>query len=402
MRAPPRHPSPLQRRRSHSVGAAALALFATLGGAGAAAAAEVELPRPEGPHPVGYTTRVLPTSQPDELSAAAGDTRTLLLEIWFPAVRVGAPKPFSGAAVASALAEDFPFPAGFERGVSTGAHLDAVAAVGRHPVVVFSHGLSWPVALYQSLLAELASHGYVVIGVNHPHGTFVDYGGERGVLDRSAWPRIDDEALRQEHLGRHVAVWRLDLENVLAALPRWQEEAAASPVAGHLDLDRVGLLGHSYGGTAVGGLTAHPRVDAVVAMEGRVRPDEAAPVTVESPFLHLIGGYNRLELEGDAYLPSAGAPVYQAVVEGTGHAYFSDLLELYRHWADADWHRRHRYEVAPARVLQIASDYLVAFFDRYLRGVPASVLLVPRSLADRVAGPSRGGYPEVDLTVRVP
>jgi len=93
--------------------------------------------------------------------------------------------------------------------------------------------------------------------------------------------------------------------------------------------------------------------------------------------------------------------VYQVVIEGTGHAYFSDLIYLYRHHADADWKQRHRYETDPGRVLQITRDYLVAFFGRYLQGTDSGVLLRPVGLKDRLAGPRTAGYPEVDLSIAV-
>ena len=107
---------------------------------------------------------------------------------------------------------------------------------------------------------------------------------------------------------------------------------------------------------------------------------------VHHPLLHLIGGYNRLELEGDAYRPSEGNPVYQVVINGTGHAYFSDLIYIYRHYADAEWQRRHRFETEPHRVIQITRDYLSAFFGRYLGGEADNVLLAPKKIEPSTSG----------------
>jgi len=122
---------------------------------------------------------------------------------------------------------------------------------------------------------------------------------------------------------------------------------------------------------------------------------------VGAPFLHLIGGYNRLELEGSYYAPSQNAPVFQVIVNGTGHAYFADLIYLYKNYADEDWLTRHRYETEPVRVIQITRDYLAAFFGYYLKDEPRGVLLSPISYAAKAANPRKGGYPEVEVAIFV-
>ena len=64
-----------------------------------------------------------------------------------------------------------PLPLDYLRGVRTHAFEDAPLAVGRKrwPVVLFSHGMSWPVDNYQSLLEDLASRGFVVVAVEHTY-----------------------------------------------------------------------------------------------------------------------------------------------------------------------------------------------------------------------------------------
>jgi dienelactone hydrolase len=214
----------------------------------------------------------------------------------------------------------------------------------------------------------------------------------------SLWPHIEDENERQRMLARAADVWAADLSAVLDAI-----SAGDLPIDVHVDSGRIGLAGHSLGGTAVGKLSRDDRIGGIVVMEGDVRQsddeDARGSLRVRVPLLHLIGGYNRLELERRSYLPGTGAPVFTAVVRGTGHAYFSDLIHLYRAWADRDWRERHRYEVDPDRVIRIASDYMAAFFDWSLKGEPPGVLLRRPTLSERVAGPREGGYPEVDLSI---
>ncbi len=349
------------------------------------------LPRPEGTRAVGYWRSTLPVG---------GDNRTLLLEVWYPADAAGTPsvKPYTSPPIAGALGAQLDLRSGWEKSVATHAVENAPPLAGTHPVVVFSHGLSWPVTLYQTFTEDLASRGYVVIGVNHPGGATIDYGDDRVLAVSPVAPGASDSA-RTVALARLAAAWALDICAVLAQLPAWAN-GTSTPLAGHLDIARTALMGHSLGASASALLTADKRVRAVIALEGVLRDTAQSSLVVAAPFLHLIGGYNRLELENRNYLPSAGAPVYQVIVMGTGHAYFSDLMAIYKSTADSAWLARHRYEVEPLRVIQITRDYAAAFLARYLFDQD-SHLLHPVSYADRVEGPRSGGYTEVDMTIDV-
>ena len=349
------------------------------------------LPRPEGTHPVGYwrTTHAVNRDS----------SRILLLEVWYPAASPGATfKPYASLPVANALASQLDLRAGWEQPVMTHAIEGAGVLPGSHPVVIFSHGLSWPMTLYQALTEDLASRGYVVIGINHPGGAVIDYGSGR-ILPFAPLPDAPSDSSRNAALARLTALWAVDINAVLAQLPAWAH-GTTTPLAGRLDLTRVALMGHSLGASASALLTSDKRVRTVIALEGVLRDTAQVTLTVGAPFLHMIGGYNRLELENRSYRPAAGAPVYQVIVQGTGHAYFSDLMAIYKSTADSAWLSRHRYEVEPIRVIQITRDYAAAFLARYLFEQDSS-LLHPVSYAARVEGPRSAGYPEVEMTIDV-
>lgn len=367
-----------------------------------ALAQTIALPEPD--IAVGYTRSSVDTGQADNLTPAAEDTRVLGVEIWYPASQDGPAKAWASEAMGRSLSEQFPFPAGFESEVAAHASAEAAPLAGAHPVILLSPGLSFPVTLYQSFAERLASEGYVVIAVSHPHGTSLIEYEDGSMLDMTLWPSFETEAERQGFLAEHAGVWERDLERVLDVLPSWNADEN-HPLSGHLDLEHIGAAGHSYGGTAVGRLSRDPRVDAVVAMEGAVRDpeDEEGRGTLRAgaPLLHIIGGYNRFEMEIPDYTPAPDAPVYRAVINGTGHAQLSDLIYVYSGFADEAWHARSRYGLAPDRVLQITHDYMTAFFDLYLRGEDETPLLHPRGPAARLSGPSTAGYTEVDLTIDI-
>jgi dienelactone hydrolase len=364
----------------------------------------IQLPAPDGPYSVGYWKGDLPTKQMDGLSGEPGNMRRLGLSIWYPAAQPssGPVKPWASEAMGRALSEGFPFETGFQKDISGHSREGASPMAGPLPVVIFSPGLSFPLSLYQSFFEDLASRGYVVLGVAHPHTVALVEYPDGTTLDMAAWPRIEQETERQAFLAAHLSTLDTDLRAVI----EWIEAGAPdSPLSGRLDEKRIASLGHSYGGSAAARITHDPRIKAAVVMEGAVRDPadkySRGKLVVGTPLMHLIGGYNRLEHEGDQYLPAVCAPVYQVVINGTGHAYFSDLIYLYKHYADSEWKSRHRYEIEPARVLQISRDYIAAFLGRYLNDEEPSVLLRPKSYADSVDSPGRGGYPEADLSISV-
>lgn len=115
---------------------------------------------------------------------------------------------------------------------------------GPAPVVLFSHGLGGTCDAAPYLGRALAAAGYWGIFLQHP-------GTDRAALQGSGSP----EALRRrlQNATRDIALMRdrfLDIPFVLDGLQRLN----ATPghrFHGRLDLDRIGMAGHSYGARTV-------------------------------------------------------------------------------------------------------------------------------------------------------
>jgi len=357
------------------------------------------LPPPEGPYGVGFWESSLKTDRVDDLAGSANSKRELLLQVWYPAEKSNTTKSYAAAEAAESLAAQFGMPKNFGDSIVTHATPAARIQTGSFPLIVFSHGLTWPGLLYQSLVEDMASRGYIVVVVTHPHGAIARF-ADGHMVDTSLWPDLADPKQRDELLARQAANWAADLKDVISLCFTWRSTSSTNPVAGHLDLKHVVLMGHSLGGTAAGQALEDPRVTAAVAFEGKARRLDGNRQNIPKPFLHMIGGYNRLELEGSQYLVSDAGVLYEVVVNGATHSSFSDLIFIYKHFADEKWRQRHRYEVEPERIIQITRDYVAAFLDRVLEG-ESNMLLQPISYAARVDKPRTSGYPEVELQVTV-
>src|SRR4029078_7139052 len=78
-------------------------------------------------------------------------------------------------------------------GLGGPATTGAPPAAGRHPVLLLSHGLGSSTALLTAHATDLASHGYVVVGIDHPGDALpVDIGGGRIVNPDPRGIRIVD------------------------------------------------------------------------------------------------------------------------------------------------------------------------------------------------------------------
>jgi predicted dienelactone hydrolase len=187
----------------------------------------------------------------------AGDTgpRRLSVRVWYPAAaRAGAPAAVLTPAEQAGLAGDVGLEPGALDGLGSAATAAAPAAPGRHPVLLLSPGLGETTGLQSAHAADLASHGYVVVGVDVPGDTFaVDLG------DGELVPRHIFEASAET-----IALRTRDLRFVLGKLESLRG-------IGRIDRDRIGAFGHSNGGaTAADLMLVDRRIRAGVNIDGGI------------------------------------------------------------------------------------------------------------------------------------
>jgi dienelactone hydrolase len=108
--------------------------------------------------------------------------------------------------------------------------------LSRLPVIIWSHGLGGTADGAAFLGRFVASHGYVVVNMQHAGTDSALWEGKPG----HPW-----DVIRATPISREVTMNRfLDVPFVLDQLPGWAEE---NPEVGTLDLSRLGMSGHSFG-----------------------------------------------------------------------------------------------------------------------------------------------------------
>jgi dienelactone hydrolase len=347
------------------------------------------LPEPTGPCQAGTTSLWLTdTSRPDPWVSGV-NARELMVSLWYPAV----PSDVRRARYMTPAESELQLktrgitsiPPDTLSTVETNAVSEASPAGRQHslPLVVLSPGFTNSRSSLTALAEDLASHGYVVAGIDHTHeshATAFPDGRVTTSLARDA-PRRDR---KEKVMASRVADVRFVLDELTGANQAW-------PGAGLIDPSRMAMAGHSVGGAAaIAAMLADLRIRAGIDMDGTT----AAPIPGEGlprPFLFLGKQSN--------YTPGSGGPATTPqnwklmrsavitwerdwelltgwkrwlVVAGAVHASFTDLALL------ADQSGIDTGASLPgARSLDITRAYVRAFFDQHLRGRPQALLDQP-------------------------
>ncbi|HYI45893.1 MAG TPA: hypothetical protein VE174_10605 [Actinomycetota bacterium] len=284
------------------------------------------LPAPSGEFHVG--SQVFHWSDPsraETLTAVEGDMREVVAQAWYPSDSSdGPPTDYLGTNVSASLMD------GVRKSVFEDYHdidthsTDLSALSGdraRWPVLLFSPGLGVARQSYTALSEELASRGYVVVAMSHSY-------------DSPATQLLDGDVVTAKDAsgagtkGDAIALRAVDSSFVLDQLHRLAKSEAASPLAGRLDLDRVGIFGHSFGGaTAVQALENDERFAAGLNIDGRLFRDDIPELA--RPFLWLESGDGGSLADGDALLDGLKAGGARVKVEGSVHQSFSDYAAYF-------------------------------------------------------------------------
>ena len=371
-----------------------------------------EFPTPRGPFVIGTVSRHLVDMNREETQGdRPGAHRELMVQIWYPAER-------RGPGEAYRLRRKPPFKKEHLALVRThaAAGVPLARTPPRFPVLIFSPG--WNGCRNQNTfqIEELVSHGFVVVGLDHPYSsavtTFPDGKTVQSTLADHWMDFSSDEAfeasLRTYDTQRtsQLQIRTADVRFVLDELERLDQYDAAGLLTGRLDTARVGIFGHSFGGAvAAEACLLDSRFRAGIALDS-VLYGESAKEGVAQPFLFMNSDSpdpTESELTSSSgprrrYLTITSKNLrnkrkslakhggYWISIQGAYHMNFCDspLYSKIKRLTGAG-------PIDVARAMRIINDYTIAFFSQYL-------LMQPQGLLE---GPS-SQYPEVHFEVWQP
>lgn len=338
--------------------------------------ASLSLPRPTGPLPVGTVSFTL--ERPPE----PGERRAgrFAVQVWYPSEPSTDRAPYGtpGPGLKRWLRHQI---------VRTRAAREAAFAAGerRSPVVVYVAGWGGERTDNTVLAEDLASHGFVVAGVD-------DLAFDDPSLTRLTGPP-DFTSQRAYHATLQLGDERLRYESarasaVLDELTALDLRDPAGRFTHRLDLNRVGILGFSFGGAvALETCRRDSRFKAAMNMDGWLfdaasgyhggvpyflvsdNSPGPSPEDLRSP--DLVHRYtSQLTFEDEerqrAVLAHGG---YMLSLVGADHLSFTDVP------FNVTLHQAGNGRVDQHLLARTLRSYTVAFFERSLNGIPSGLLI---------------------------
>ncbi len=351
-----------------------------------------ELLPPTGPYPVGRTNLIWSDQALDTRAPRHDERREIVAWVWYPAtISSGEPTRVEYLPATwrqalgehtSALLRDL-----FQRDLSrVRAHsvqdADFSARQRTYPVVLLRGGHTALVAAYTTLAEDLASHGYVVVGIDAPYRTFVVVLPDRGTIERSDnnnVERVSGQAA-VDRATELVGAWSADMRFAVDQLERLNASDSGSRFSGRLDLSHLGAFGHSLGGAeTLQFCHDDPRCKAGIDIDGAPFGN-VVDEGLSQPFLFLMSDHaNEVDPQSRSIRANFSALLGRMAPEhtvrltlrGATHFGFADdtkspiavgLLDLIARKMD------------PRRQLSISRKCIRTFFDIHLQGANRDTL----------------------------
>jgi dienelactone hydrolase len=351
-----------------------------------------ELPMPTGINPIGTVTHhwIDPTRQEPRSDKPDGH-RELMVQIWYPAEQSGRGKRYRTLSETSIKTQQLAL-------VRTHASLGAHLATGqeKYPVVIFTPGIKGRRNHNTVQAEELASHGFLVVGIDHPYSSeVVIFPDGRKVQSAINHFSPTDLTPNQVELSIRVA----DVHFVLDQLESLNGNDSENIFTNRIDLTRIGILGHSFGGAVASEVClTEPRAKAGINLDGFIYGKSLSD-GFGKPFLFLCDdGPIPTSAEVDA-ATGANKEWLKFVHDNCG-SIKRGLSDIHGYWATIKGAKHWDFCDSPLycpiklisgagpisydRATQVINAYIVSFFTKHLKGVDNHLLDNPSDIFPEV------------------
>lgn len=408
------------------------------------------LPAPSGEYTVALSHWVIETDRPETYTLSPTDHRKLHVKIWYPTADVSGvdfslyrPVPVQARYAsprmakihAAAVGEALFFLEARLKANLKGATLQAYEGTAplktdkKFPVLLFSPGHKAHLDFFSTTLQDIASHGYIVVGVNHsyevPHSILptgeifmrtdnaLENAPALSANDYRAYERrlsnnydiigeLTSNALYEQNerrffeaynaiidtpqdLTRDLPVRVADMQSVIQYLKQEAARPNSSALLSLMDLSKVGAFGMSFGGpTSAEFCRQYEKCFGAANIDGKNWGNMLRdPVNV--PMLWIAGTYTDNERFDVPYtLKYWPSDAFRVFVPGARHHAFTDapflspLFELSV--------LEYPYNIKPTGhsfdIHRITNGALVDFFDHYAKGKPLMLESLQDDLKD--------------------
>lgn len=325
----------------------------------------------------------------DPLAPVPGTKRELLVWIWYPSVVNQSAAPVDGYLPARTVIErntgvllNFLTRDRSKVHVHSTRNPDVSPQQPSYPIVIMRAGASAEVWNYSTLAEDLASHGYVVVGFDAPYRTHVVVFPDGRVMERLPRnnPELCLEMTGDQQAGcvnKLITAWTSDIAFVLDRLERLNASDSSGKFTGRLDMTRVGVFGHSFGGAvALQFCSEDPRCTAAIDVDGAPH-GSVIQTGFDRPAMLLLSDHGRESGPESSQILANMRPIYDHLprngrafieIRGANHFLFSDDGALLKsHLVMGTLRELGVLGIDGRRQLEVTSYCLRTFFDACLK-----------------------------------
>ncbi|MBT8378786.1 MAG: hypothetical protein KJN64_06135 [Ignavibacteria bacterium] len=292
-----------------------------------------------------------------QYSSHIGDKRTIIVQIWYPAVID------SGDVIApySALSNDY-------KNVKSNSYLrpSFTTELKSAPLIFISPGRGTERYLYSTLTEDLASHGFIVASIDMPEigytiykdGLVVKpsskYKPPKGMMS-GPYEKVD------EFFEKPTAMGNQDLNLALKKVAELNDSDINNRFTNRINLQNIGIFGHSLGGRIAGEFASKKEnVRAYISMEGipprkvRFNGEISIPIVMlcsSGTLPYAIENYNNLT-------NNRSNTVYMIELKDFGHNSVTDNPYIYPSYFN--------YVIDASEGLRISRQLVTDYFRFYL------------------------------------
>ncbi len=315
--------------------------------------------KPTGNYKIGSKYIHLKTERDEDITKNLNDKRELMIKVWYPAIIKNEKKePYLNEGDRISFAKKYGLPKTtfkYLNYIETNTYLAPKVANEKFPVLIFSHGYYSKASGYYAVIEEIVSKGYIVFNINHTYestGTLfpdkslklynLEYDknhisnkkmAEMAWKMRQAYTNAKNEKERliasDFALKNYFSVvvckrWSKDISTVINNLENWNKN---SFLKNHLDISKIGVFGHSQGGSSAGqAILDDKRITAGINIDG-IQWGNMIDSVLTKPFLNISSDwkYPHPNYNKYAYKNGSTAVFYNAKIIGTGHSNFMDI-----------------------------------------------------------------------------
>ncbi|MFO7882653.1 MAG: hypothetical protein R6U52_08975 [Kosmotogaceae bacterium] len=335
------------------------------------------IPKPDGKYDIGITINEYTDLSREELATEEKDNRRLLFDVWYPASTVEGYKPITWLREGDTYYEGIYRSHGINEFllqhtelVKTNSFIDApLLEEGPYPVIILSPGTPALSSLYFHFTEKLTSNGYVVVAMEQPYADIVVVfpDGDAIFYERAKINNISNSEKEDDETLRKVLNYlSYDIDSTF----RYLEELNRDKFNGMMDLNNIGLMGHSGGGGIVLDYALNnDNINALICLDPAIylMTEEELSTGLDIPFMITMSEewlnlkrYDKVKF----LLETSRSKWYTAEIENALHADYAMIhylspLALLLNKTDTFMSRGGE---------EIIKDLILAFFDENLKG----------------------------------